>query len=298
MKLVYSCLLFFLTAAYALAGGPQAPYITTFKTTPQGPLDVLVYPAQGVEAGPTPVMILFHGGGWTAGKPIQFDYYARYFSEQRGVTVLLPEYRLVNKNQGVTLVETVYDAHSIIRLVRHRAKVLGVDPDKIIVGGSSVGGQLAGIAATIDGYDDPDDPVPEWISHTPNLVLALNPPLDLAGASTQWGITKAQSSDFSPLQNLDNNGADDWHMTYGSLDFLVAMGKKFSAIVKLNPSFGVKHERWEMLGADHGFIHQPQYRDTVIFYIDLFLKSHGYLSGPPAISPNPTNQYLLMATTP
>jgi hypothetical protein len=297
MKFLYSCLFALLAASFALAGPAQAPYVATFKMTPQGPLDVLVYPAHGVKAEPTAAIILFHGGGFTAGKPTQFDYYARYFSEQRGVTVLLPEYRLVNLNNGVSLVETVYDAHSIIRLVRHRASVLGIDPDKIVVGGSSVGGQLAAIAATIDGYNDPNDPVPAGTSHSPNLVLALNPPLAVGGTG-QWGISKQQADDFTPLKNLDNNAADAWHLTYGSLDSLLSMGEMFSTLAKSNPSYGIQHDRWQMEGASHGFIHLPEYRETVAYYMDLFLKKHGFLSGPPVVFPDPSHQYTLEATTP
>jgi hypothetical protein len=76
------------------------------------------------------------------------------------------------------------------------------------------------------------------------------------------------------------------------------LGELFSTLAKSNPSYGIQHDRWQMEGASHGFIHLPEYRETVAYYMDLFLKKHGFLSGPPVVFPDPSHQYTLEATTP
>ena len=90
-------------------------------------------------AKPRPVLIYFHGGGWTSGDKGYTYQFSRYFA-RRGLVVATVNYRFMT--QGATGIEgtkafCLLDAKSAIRWVRSHAKELGVDPNRVILGGSS-----------------------------------------------------------------------------------------------------------------------------------------------------------------
>lgn len=91
---------------------------------------------------PLPCVIVFPGGGYRARAPHEGAPFAEYFQSQ-GLHAVVVEYR-VSPNQHPA---PIADAYRAIRTVRHHAKEWKVDPNKIVVCGSSAGGHLA--ASTI-----------------------------------------------------------------------------------------------------------------------------------------------------
>ena len=114
----------------------------------QGKLDVYAQRS----AGPTPVVIFFHGGGWVRGDKETNVLNLLPFIAM-GYSVVNVEYRLADVSLAPAAIE---DCRCALRWVVANAKEYGFDPDRIIVTGQSAGAHLAmmtGMAPTSAGFD-------------------------------------------------------------------------------------------------------------------------------------------------
>ena len=93
---------------------------------------------------PSTALIYFHGGGWVAGSVDTHDGITRAFAKRAGCVVISVDYRLAPEHPYPAASQ---DAWQACRWVMENAKELGIDPDRIGVGGDSVGGTLAAIMA-------------------------------------------------------------------------------------------------------------------------------------------------------
>ncbi|GAA3827894.1 alpha/beta hydrolase [Nocardioides panacisoli] len=98
------------------------------------------YLPTGLADGPGPVLLFFHGGGFLYGDLDSHDGPCRVLAEQSGVPVLSVAYRLGPEAAFPTAFDDAEAAH---RWVVDHAEELGVDPQRIAVGGDSAGGNLA-----------------------------------------------------------------------------------------------------------------------------------------------------------
>ena len=87
-----------------------------------------------------PVYIDIHGGGMCWGAMENADLLARMMNEQLGIHVLAPDYPLVPEAEYPEQIEYIYG--TILEIVR-RAEEYRIDPDRMIIGGRSAGGNLA-----------------------------------------------------------------------------------------------------------------------------------------------------------
>ena len=85
------------------------------------------------------------------------------------------DYRLKTRDKVRVPLECVKDAKSAIRFLRKNARLLKVDPDRIVAAGGSAGGQLAAATAMIDAKETNDDQYDLSISCKPNAVILYNP---------------------------------------------------------------------------------------------------------------------------
>lgn len=132
----------------ALAGGNQP--IGAVRDLPLGDLPGRLYvptekaagPSGGPSGGPNgdPLLLFFHGGGWAYGDLDSHDAACRFVAERSGVQVLAVDYRLGPEHPFPAAYEDALAAH---RWVVENAASLGVDPQRIAVGGDSAGGNLA-----------------------------------------------------------------------------------------------------------------------------------------------------------
>ncbi|MCX7885842.1 MAG: alpha/beta hydrolase, partial [Verrucomicrobiae bacterium] len=95
-------------------------------------------------AGPLPLIIWIHGGGWAAGSkegcpPLRAGYV------ERGYAVASIGYRL---SGDAIFPAQIEDCKSAVRWLRANAKQYGLDPDRFAVWGSSAGGHLAALLGT------------------------------------------------------------------------------------------------------------------------------------------------------
>lgn len=89
-----------------------------------------------------PMLIWFHGGGWTIGSLETHDRVCRGLAAQGGCRVLSVNYRLAPEHPFPSAVE---DALAVFHTVMSAPKTFGADPKRIAVGGDSAGGNLAAV---------------------------------------------------------------------------------------------------------------------------------------------------------
>lgn len=91
--------------------------------------------------GKLPVLLYFHGGGFTIGSIASHDTLCRVLAQQGGCAVLSVGYRLAPEHRFPTAHEDAWDA--LQWLARGEGRALGVDTGRIAIGGDSAGGTLA-----------------------------------------------------------------------------------------------------------------------------------------------------------
>lgn len=88
-----------------------------------------------------PVVVFFHGGFWDSSMVTQFVPHCHHFASRGAVTVTF-EYRVNSKHQTGP-VEALEDAITAIRWLKENSEVLGIDTEKLAVGGASGGAWMA-----------------------------------------------------------------------------------------------------------------------------------------------------------
>ncbi len=95
-------------------------------------------------AGPHPVVICVHGGGWRAGARGAFGHWGDHLAA-RGYAVFTVSYRLSAPGKK-TYPQAVHDVVAAVQFIRGEAKALGIDPERIALYGASAGAQLSALA--------------------------------------------------------------------------------------------------------------------------------------------------------
>ena len=93
---------------------------------------------------PSTALIYFHGGGWVAGSIETHDGIARALAKRVGCIVVSVDYRLAPEHPFPAALD---DGWTVARWVYTNAADLGVDRDRIGVGGDSAGGTIATVTA-------------------------------------------------------------------------------------------------------------------------------------------------------
>lgn len=89
---------------------------------------------------PTPVLLWMHGGGYVMGRPEMDDRSSAEYAYALGITVVSVDYRLAPK---YPFPAALNDCISALNWVVSNSQQLGVDSNRIAIGGASAGGGLA-----------------------------------------------------------------------------------------------------------------------------------------------------------
>ena len=198
------------------------------------------------------------------------------------MVAIVADYR-VKTRQDAKPADCVSDAKACVRWVRANAARLGIDPERIAVGGGSAGGHLAASVATLPGLDDAKDD--KSVSCLPNALVLFNPGtvmapfpgLDLKGFGA--GLDKArfgcEPTEISPIHHV-KKGTPPTIIFHGTADTTVpyATVEKFTEVMK---AAGNRCELVGYAGEKHSFFNKSKYAETLAA-ADAFLVSLGYLS--------------------
>ena len=105
-----------------------------------GQIRVRLYTPEG--AGPFPLYVFLHGGGWCAGTVDERDPRCREISAGARCVVASVDYRMAPENRFPVPVE---DCYSALGWLTSHAAELQVDPARVGIGGESAGGNLAAV---------------------------------------------------------------------------------------------------------------------------------------------------------
>ena len=93
-----------------------------------------------------PVLLYFHGGGFTIGSVASHDVLCRELSRLSGCAVVSLDYRLAPEHRFPTAVNDAWDA---MQWLASRGARLGIDTSRMAVGGDSAGGTLAAVCSIL-----------------------------------------------------------------------------------------------------------------------------------------------------
>lgn len=266
-------------AVLSAADKPRGkPYVYKHSAGQPRTMEVYFPPNHDPAKAKVPGIILFHGGAWLGGSLDQYRDTCAYFAS-RGLVCATAEYQMLkmNKAEAAKLpageshkLVCVVDAKSAIRWFKQHAAEFGMDPARIITGGSSAGGHISALATMNPDLNDPADP--KEIDTGVVAYLWINPAFQGADAKTPAiDIMRHMKADLPPTV-----------VFFGALD---GYKRNWDGV----------HAKWKALGAatielhiapgqNHGFCsHSQDWSIAAMIETDRFLVRHGFLSGEPTL---------------
>ena len=267
----------------------------TYKTIGDIALKMHLYmPSASPAAGKRPAIVFFFGGGWVGGNPDQFFPHCEYLAS-RGMVALSAEYRVRSRHETPALA-CVQDGKSAVRWIREHADRFGIDPNRVVAAGGSAGGHVAACTGVIAGLDDVAEDLVN--SSVPNAMVLYNPVAATAPIAGDWVPTP---EDFAKAVKRLGTGpmtiSPAHHVRAGLPPTIVFHGLedttvRFSIVEEFTHRMKKAGNRCELIGYEgqsHGFFNYGRgdgshYTKTVRA-MDEFLRSLGYLEGPPRLAP-------------
>ena len=128
-------------AALSSLGGTGAEVATVDHRRIAGVPCVVITP---IGAGPHPVIVWFHGGGWALGSADQSIPVTRDLAAAAGCVVVSVDYRLAPEHPAPA---AMVDCSAVTAWVIEHGAEEGWDSSRVAVGGDSAGGNLAALVA-------------------------------------------------------------------------------------------------------------------------------------------------------
>jgi len=255
---------------------PTPDRMIPYKTVGDVELNLHVFDPKGEapEAG-RPAIIFYFGGGWSGGSPSQFYHHCRELADL-GILAMSAEYRVKSRN-NTTPFECVADGKSAVRYVRIHAEELGVDPEKVLVGGGSAGGHVAACTGTIQGLDEPGEDL--QVSSVPVAMCLFNPVIDTGPDGYGYSKLLERYEEISPVEHVRAD-VPPTILFHGTTDTTVPFANAEMFEERMEAA-GARCELVAYEGQKHGFFNYG--RSDNEFYLDSvakmkdFLRSLGYI---------------------
>ncbi|MDI3314274.1 MAG: alpha/beta hydrolase [Mycobacterium sp.] len=182
-------------------------------------------------AGPAPLLVFYHGGGWALGDLDTHDALCRLTCRDAGIHVLSIDYRLGPEHPAPAAVD---DAYAAFRWAREHAAELGAIDARVAVGGDSAGGNLAAVVAQRARDDAVSAPVLQWLLYPRTDFTAHTRSLSLF--SEGFLLTK-HDLDWFTAQYLGGSGIDpaDPRVSPLRADTLTGLAPALIAIAGFDP---------------------------------------------------------------
>ncbi len=244
---------------------------------PQRELQVDIFrPTRG---GATTCFLFLPGGGFrVANRAGLRERYAVRMAE-KGCVFVAGEYRVMDEAPWPAQVQ---DANSLIRWVRANSAELGIDPERIVLGGASAGGLLAllaGGAPEVPEFQGAAGTTPSVSSHVA-AVVAMYPVTDMTG----WGGDPAREKLVGPHPSREMlEAASPIHLVsrrfpptmlvHGTADQHVPHASTMRMHEALERA-GVPVDLHLYAGQDHVFDRDPSFADAVTDAMALFISRY------------------------
>lgn len=209
-------------------------------------------------ASSTPAVIHIHGGGWNHGTKESQTGFGSWF--KAGFAVINVEYRLVQVAPAPAAIE---DVRCALTYVKTHAKELNINPDKIVVDGSSAGAHLALMAGLLENDRRFDTQCPSKIDMRVAAIVSNYAPTDFSGNNidakkwkslANWLGDKVDNQSFrnavSPLANVKKTSPPVF-IVHGNADPIVPYQQSVALHEKLD-QYGVYNVFITVEGGGHG----------------------------------------------
>jgi acetyl esterase len=143
------------------------------------------------DAGPHPILVFFHGGGFVLGDLDTHENICQTLSNRGNLLVVAVDYRLAPEHP---FPKPLQDAYEATKWVQENADTFGGDPDHLAISGSSAGGNLAAAVSLL--ARDRDCPP---IDHQ----ILLYPYLNASGTMFEWPSHEENDGHIIDLDGLD-----------------------------------------------------------------------------------------------
>jgi acetyl esterase len=179
-------------------------------------------------------------------------------------------------DEGFSPVQAICDVKSAVRWLRENSDDLGVDPNKIVVCGSSAGGYIAVSSIMFENINDDSDN--QNTDHIPNALVVFGAGMDGVDImSRRYPELLERAVELSPFHNIKKCLPPTLWMC-GTADDLYEQNKNFVNLM-INEGNEITFVTYE--GMEHGIpnygSHQNNsYHDTTL-KIDDFLKTIGFV---------------------
>ncbi len=237
-----------------------------FHTVAGRELKADLYRPEGNNVPTRTAVLVVHGGGWILGHRSMTEALASRFAAE-GFLAVAVEYRLVQEARWPAQLDDVISA---VRWTADNAERLGIDRGRIVVAGSSAGGQLAMLAAAALRKEPRVAAVISLFTAS-ELTVDSNPAKGLLDASVLLGsdATEAAVRAASPLYQLTADFPPVF-LLHGGADWLIDPVASVRVYDKL-VSLGVPAELHIVARALHEFIGEPGMTAPMVSEIALFL---------------------------
>ncbi len=286
--------------AQALRNAPASPAPGALASVrdlaipgPGGALPVRIYRPQG--AGPHPVVVFFHGGGFVVLDLDSHDYLCQRLAAWAGCVVVSVDYRLAPEHKFPAGVD---DALAATRWAADNAASFGGDPARLAVAGVSAGACLAAVAAQ-RARDEGGPvlaaqmlfyPVTDHPSVLPASYLDFGQGHGLTAAQMQWfwdqylpDAAAAADPQASPLRMASCAGLPPAYVMLAECDLLCDEGAAFAQ--RLSQA-GVETRTRLCAGMNHSFLkHLGTLPEADQALTDACNWARERLAGPPAAAP-------------
>ncbi|WP_167761102.1 alpha/beta hydrolase [Geodermatophilus sp. DF01_2] len=230
-----------------------------------GPVPIRVYRPDQPVGTSLPLVVNFHGGGWTIGSLDTADWLCSHVSATTGAVVVSVDYRLAPGHRWPAAAEDCYQA--LVDVV-DRAAEFGADAGRIAVMGDSAGGNLAAVVSLM-ARDRSGPPIAHQGLIYPAVDLTMSSPSIEQNAQAPI-LTKADCLAFrnhylggqdpkqpyaSPLFADDLSGLPPALVQVAEHDPIRDDGRRYAAALT---EAGVPVRLTEYVGMPHGYLAFPR----------------------------------------